>query len=99
MLVHKHKARIQVTAGSGSENTLKFSGAQLVQVFMESATSTNIFDFALIDEDNDEIYTATAVEGYAEEHSVYIPLRGVYTISITDATIDEIIEIKLMVEE
>ena len=99
MLIHKHKALLYSVSGTASENTLKFSGAQLIQVFIESATSTNIFDLSLVDEDGDEVYREDAIEGYFEEHSVYIPLRGVYTIVISDATIDELIEVKLMVEE
>ena len=99
MLIHKHRSLITLSSGSGSDNTLKFSGAQLVQIFAESTTSTNIFDLKLLDEDGDEVFSEDAIEGYFEEHSVYVPLRGVYTISITDGTIDEIVEIKLMVEE
>ena len=99
MLVHKQRANILVSSASGSENTLKFSGAQLVQLFIKSTTSTNIFDFSMVDEDDDVVYEIEAIEGEHEEHSVYLPLRGVYTLRITDATIDEVVVAKIMVEE
>jgi hypothetical protein len=99
MLIHKHIKDITVTSGSGSDNTLKFSGGELVQIYAEAVTSTNIFDLALIDEDGDEIYGEDAIEGSFEEHGIYVPFRGIYTITITSATVDENIRVKLLVEE
>jgi len=99
MLIHKHRKAITVTAGSGSDNTLKFSGAELVQLFTEATTSTNIYDLKLTDEDGDVIYEELAIEGEHEEHGIYIPFRGIYIISISNATIDEDIIVKLLVEE
>lgn len=99
MLIHKHIKDIQVTSGSGSDNTLKFSGGEMVQIYAEATTATNIFDVSLVDEDSDEIYSQDAVEGSFSEHSITVPLRGIYTISIANATVDEYIRVKLMVEE
>jgi hypothetical protein len=99
MLIHKHRANISVSSATGSGNTLKFSGAQLIQLFLKSTTPTNIFDFSMVDEDNDVVYEIEAIEGEHEEHSVYLPLRGVYTLRITAATIDEVVVAKIMVEE
>jgi hypothetical protein len=52
MLIHKYLKEITVTSGSGSDNTLKFSGAELVQMIVIATTSTNIYDLSLVDEDN-----------------------------------------------
>jgi hypothetical protein len=99
MLIHKYLKEITVTSGSGSDNTLKFSGAELVQMIVIATTSTNIYDLSLVDEDNDEIWGEDAIEGSFEEHGLYIPFRGIYTITIANATIDENIRVKLLVEE
>ena len=99
MLINKHRLTITASSGGGSENTLKFSGADLVQVYAKAKTSTNIFDLSLVDEDNDTVLEYDAVEGEMEEHSIYMPMRGVYTVTISDATIDEAIVVKLMIEE
>lgn len=101
MLIHKYRKDISVAAGSGSDNTLKFSGAELVQLIVEAVTPTNIFDLAITDEDSDVVYEELAIEGEHEEHSLYIPLRGIYTISITNGSViaSETIAVKLMIEE
>lgn len=99
MLIHKFIKDITVSSGSGSENTLKFSGGLLDQAFCEATTTTNIYDFSLIDEDGDVIYSKEAIEGGFEEHALTIPLKGIITVSLTTATIDENIRVKLLVEE
>ena len=99
MLIHKYYKDITVTAGSGSDNTLKFSGAELVQLIVEATTPTNIFDLALTDEDGDTVYEELAIEGEHEEHGIYIPFRGIYTVSITNATVNENISVKMLIEE
>lgn len=99
MLIHKYLKDITVTSGSGSDNTLKFSGAELVQLIVEAITSTNIFDLAITDEDDDVVYEELAIEGEHEEHGIYIPFRGIYTVSITNATVSEDISVKMLIEE
>lgn len=102
MLIHKYRKDIPTgLTGSGSDNTLKFSGAELVQLLTEADTSTNIYDLSITDEDGDVVYEELAIEGEYEEHGMYIPLRGIYTVSIANATAiaSENITVKLMIEE
>ena len=99
MLIHKYLKDITVTSGSGSDNTLKFSGAELIQLFTEATTSTNIYDLSITDEDDDVVFEELAIEGDHEEHGIYIPFRGIYTIDISNATIDENIRVKMLIEE
>ena len=96
--VIKERHTIVVASGSGSANTLKCSGCELIQVYTKATTSTNIYDLEIIDEDGETIWEQLAIEGEYEEHAIYIPLRGVYTIQISNATIDEVIVAKLMIE-
>jgi len=97
--IHKVRESIVPSSGNGSANTLKFSGAELIQLYTKAATSTTIYDLSLVDEDGDVVLEFNAIEGEHEEHAIYIPLRGVYTIQITDSTRDEAIITKLMIEE
>jgi hypothetical protein len=99
MLIHKHRMSITPSSGDGSANTLKFSGGLLTQLFTQAKTSTTIYDVALVDEDNDTIFEIEAIEGGTEEHSVYLPFRGIYTVQVNDSTVDEAIVVKLLVEE
>lgn len=100
MLIHKYLKDIPVTiASGGSDNTLKFSGAELVQLFTQATTSTNIYDLKITDEDNDDVYEELAIEGEHEEHGIYIPFRGIYTVTISNATVSENITVKLIIEE
>lgn len=99
MLIHKHRMSITPSSGDGSASTLKFSGGLLTQIYTQAKTSTTIYDLALVDEDDDTVFEIEAIEGGTEEHSVYLPLRGIYTVQINDSTVDEEIVVKIMVEE
>ena len=99
MLIHKHRMSITPSSGDGSANTLKFSGGLLTQIYTKATTATTIYDVALVDEDGDSIFELDAIEGETEEHSVYLPMRGIYTVQVNDSTVDEAIVVKLLVEE
>jgi hypothetical protein len=96
-----HKARFSITpsSGDGSANTLKFSGAELIQIYTKALTPTTIYDVLIVDEDSDVVLEFNAIEGEYEEHAIYMPLRGVYTVQISDSTVDEPIVVKLMINE
>ena len=99
MLVHKHRISITPSSGTGSANTLKFSGAELSQVFARATSTTTNYDLLLEDEDGDTIYEAKNVEYEYRDDDVDLPLRGIYTIRIQNASTDESIVAKLMVNE
>jgi len=99
MLIHKESKLITVTAGSGSENTHKFSGLLVEQIIVKAITPTNIFDLSITDEYDNEVYSQDAIEGGFEEHSLNLPIRGIHTISISSATVDENITVILCGEE
>jgi hypothetical protein len=99
MLICKVRTNIVPSSGDGSSNTPRFLGAELVQVYLKATTSTTIFDFSLIDEDNDVVYEIEGIEGEYNQFGIYVPLHGIYTMQIVDSTVDEAITVKLMVEE
>jgi len=98
MLVHKFRTSITPSSGTGSANTLKFSGGELDYVYASAASATTNFDFSLVDEDGDTIYSAENVEsGFYD--MPFIPVRGICTVTISNASADEAIVTKLMVAE
>lgn len=96
--ITKERFSITVSSGAGTANTMKHSGTELVQIYTKSTTSTNIYDLSLVDEDSETIWEELAIQGELEEHGVYVPLRGIYTITISNATIDEAIVVKIMLD-
>jgi hypothetical protein len=96
--VIKERHEILIAGGTGSANILKCSGQELIQVFTKATTGNTTYNLALIDEDAETIWSKTSITGTYEEHAILIPLRGVYTISITSASANEIIVVKLMIE-
>ena len=99
MSIHKHRSSVSISSGSGSSNTMKFSMGNLIQVFLKATSTTNIFDFSMVDEDGDIVYIKEALEGNYEEHNIYVPVRGIYTLTISNSTVDEAITVKIMVDE
>jgi len=96
--VHKEKPLSSVTSsGSWSGNTVAQRGL-LQQVVIKPTTDTTMYDFSLTDVNNDIVYNRTDVSGTLNEE-VNIPLRGVYTMSISNATKDEAFDIILVVRE
>jgi len=99
MNIHRERKSITVSSGYGTENTLPFCGAELRQLIVEPPTSTNIYDLYILDSYNTKIYEHLACEGYYEEHPIQIPLRGVYTVSLSNATVDEVIPVTFATKE
>jgi hypothetical protein len=91
---------VSQTASSGiwSFNTQKFSGGNLMYIVLNPTTATTTYDISIIDEKSNTIYNDEGITGlYIQE--VYIPLRGVYTISVSNSSVDEAYTGRLMVEE
>jgi hypothetical protein len=99
MLIHRERKIITPVSGNGSINTHRINGGILYQLCSYSTTTTNIYDINLVDEEGDTICKREAIEGELIEHPVDLPLKGIYTIKIVDAVIDESIVVKLVVEE
>ena len=93
-----------ITSGSWSANTPKYSMGYIRQITLAPTTSTNIYDFSITDEYGyvilpTEDISTTAIEGGTSIHKIDIPLIGVYTMKITNATIDEALKYELMIQE
>jgi hypothetical protein len=99
LTTHRDYRSITVTTGYGVANTYDFKGGMFMQVIAQPPTQTNIYDLYILDQNNQKIYTQLAREGNWEEHGLHIPVRGVYAITLSSATVDEVVPVTFMVQE
>lgn len=100
MLILKEPKVKSVTPSSGSwsANTEKIIGGILLHVVVLATTSDTTFDFSITDEDKIPIKNWTANTGELNEE-VYIPLEGIYTLAIANASVDEVFKVYLGIDE
>ena len=104
MIFSRLHGTLTTVSGVASVNTPKYSMGYIRQITLVPTTNTNIYDFTMTDEygytilPTEDIGT-TAIEGGTSIHKVDIPLIGIYTMTITAATIDENIKYELIIQE
>lgn len=81
---------INKTASSGawSFNSPKLTSAILKQVVLKAATATTAFDFSMTDEYNNIVYSRVGETGTLRQE-MDLPLKGIYTIAVANASNDE----------
>jgi hypothetical protein len=87
---------IQVVGGSWSGNTPALSGI-IKHIIVEAQSTNNQFDFVIIDDLGLEVLRREALVGELNE-LIELPVAGIYTLKIENATIDEKFTIKFMGE-
>lgn len=98
MTIDPHRLSGTASGGTFSVNTHHLVGGVLRNILIKAATASTIFDVAIVDEDSYTIYERTSETGVTSEITK-IPVRGIYTVTISNATVDETFTIKLMTEE
>ena len=98
MTIYKEYKIGTASTGTWSDNTGRFHGDALLHVVVQAATGTTTFDFSLVNDDSVTVKTWNRNTGELNEE-VYIPLRGIYTMQISNASADEEFKILLMVDE
>jgi len=83
-------------AGVFSANTNDISGI-LGELLIQPTTGTTVFDVSVINNKGLIIYKRTSNTGDLAEE-LRIPLRGIYTVLIDNATADEAFIIQLMIQ-
>jgi len=85
--------------GTKSFTTDKFSGRELIQLtVVPTSLYTNQYDITIVDSESDPIVAYTDVTGIFISNE-RIPLQGVYTLLISNASIDEPIRIIMRIGE
>lgn len=99
MLIYNINISETASSGAFSVNTVRFSSAILKQIIIEATTSTATFRFKITDDKELTVFdTDTYPTGKLRE-SVNIPLKGIYTLSVESASINEPYSGRLLVEE
>lgn len=86
------------TSGTWSATTHKFSGALLRHVYIRPTTASTTFDFQLTDEEG-RVFIDMDDNTGCLNREYQIPLIGTYTISITNASVDELFDIRFVAED
>ena len=104
MLFSKFKGTLTTVGGIASFNTPKFSMGYLRQLVLQPTSSDNIYDLSIIDDTGllvlptQDIQT-TSLKGTQNFHKLDLPLVGIYTIQISNATADEAIPYVMLAQE
>lgn len=97
MLLHRELRIVDASSGSISENTIKLNGL-CRHIIIKPATSTTSYEFNITDFQDVIIYERDTETGTFTE-LIEMPLSGVYTMNITNATVDEEFIIQLILAE
>lgn len=98
IVVHQERPlSVSTSLGSWAGNTVSLRGL-LKQVLVNPTTTSTMYDFSLTNNQNDIIYRRTDVSGTLNEE-IDLPITGVYTMRIQNATRDEVFTVLLVVRE
>lgn len=98
VLIHKEQLALTPSSGSASTNTNRFVTGLFRQLLVSPATSTTVYDITITSPEGLIIYQALSCTGDFSPELV-LPIRGIYTVAIANATVDELFTINLVVEE
>lgn len=98
MTIHKEILTGSTVSGSLDVNTKEPFMGIMRQIIVSPTTSTTTYNLDIIDDEDLKVFCETSINGhYAPE--VALPVRGIYTVSISSSTVDESFAIELNVEE
>jgi len=98
MLIDMKKLTGTASSGSLAVNTPSSMHGFLHHVVVNPATSTTIYDVKITNSESINIYERVSETGTLSEE-VQLPIRGTYTITISNATVDEAFTIQLGIDE
>ena len=97
MLIDTQKVSGTISSQAFSANTNPIRGI-VKQIIVEPASEANVYNISIVNEFGSIGHERTSETGcYAELTD--LPVRGAYTINITEATVDEDIAIYLITKE
>ncbi len=99
MNIHEHRVSITAASGSAASSTLNIRGGILRQMLVRANTATTTFAVNLVDENSLTRGNWGFHEGELNDVSTKIPMRGTYTINITNASLDDTFNVLLGIQE
>lgn len=97
MLIHPEKVSLTTVLGAASGNTQNLNGI-VYEILVKPTTSTTTYDITLTDSSGVVIFEQLSETGTLNEVNM-LPVWGVYTISLANATANEAFLVKLMMHE
>ena len=85
-------------SGSWSANTNRITGGILGHMYIGFTTTSTTFDFKLIDGSNRNVIELTTITGILNRE-YQIPIRGIYTMQITNASADEAFKLRFAIRD
>ena len=97
MLISSGQFTVTTAAGSATANTVDTRGL-CHHIVVKPETETTVYDIEIVNPAGATIYERTSETGTLSELTS-TPLRGIYTVSISNATADEDFIIQLIIQE
>jgi len=97
MLIHQETQFLTPSSGVVVGNTRSISGV-CYNILVKSTQESTIYDISLTNSSGIVVYSRTSETGTLSEITSLI-LKGIYTISISNATSDELFTIQLIIRE
>jgi len=105
MLIHHEEKTVGASdigwsSGTWTGNTSHYLHGMLEQVYVQSTSSDTTFKFSLTDNQSRVVYDSNDYqESILNDTNLRVPIKGIYTMKITDASATEEFKILLGVEE
>jgi len=98
MRIYQHRDTITAASGSTNSSTLKVIGGICRQILIVANTATTVFQPFITDDKGLEVSRYPLQTGEMSDITS-IPMSGVYTVSITNASPDDTFQIMLGIQE
>jgi hypothetical protein len=97
MLIHPEKLTLTTSSGSATGNTQRLVGV-LRQVVVSPVSASTTYDVTITNPQSSTVYERLSETGELSEE-VQLPLHGIHTVSLANATADEAFTIQLILED
>lgn len=103
MNIYRHETSQTAASGSVSSTTLNIRGGLLRQVLIRAGTSSTLFRVDIKEQTGITVLNYGYHEGEIQDTGLSgalpLPVLGNYTINITNASRDDIFDVRLLVQE
>ena len=98
MVIHNEYIAGSTVSGELEANTRQFLMGIVRQIVVQPTTGTTTYNLSIVNDNSIEVFYSDSITGNFSEE-VALPFRGVYTVTISEATKDEAFKIGLLAEE
>ncbi len=103
MNIYRHETNVTIVAGAISTTTLDIRGGLLRQVILRAGTSSTVFRAAIQESGVVVVlnygYHTGEIQDTGASGALPLPVMGRYTINITNASRNDSVDVRLLVQE